>query len=77
MTAAILNIRSALMPGFVSSKLSLKASSKRAMIDSAFGILSDRRFTREPRLLCHWRQNAGGRLVCEWVAAPAPIFIRN
>jgi hypothetical protein len=62
MTAAILNVRSAVTPGTVSRPGAIV----RGTTDFVRLFALDRLPAGRQRLVCRWRQDAGGRLSCSW-----------
>ena len=58
MTAAILDVRPAALPGTVRAR--------GATTDLVRLFALDRLPVRRPRLACHWRRDADGRLACSW-----------
>ena len=62
MTAAILNVRSAVAPGTVSRPGAID----RGTTDFVRLFALDRLPLDRPRLVCRWRRDADGRLACTW-----------
>ena len=62
MTAAFLNVRSAIAPGTVSGPGAID----RGTTDFVRLFALDRLRADRRRLVCRWRQDADGRLSCSW-----------
>jgi hypothetical protein len=62
MTSAFLDVRSAVAPGTVSHPRAIN----RGTTDFVRLFALDRLRAERQRLVCHWRQDADGRLSCSW-----------